>query len=185
MVKKTNSSRLHTIDIILMALFVSLMAICAWISIPTAVPFTLQTFGVFVTCALLGGKRGTMSIIVYIILGAIGIPVFAGFNSGAGTLLGPSGGYILGFILCAATMWGITSLLGDKTLVLILAMVLGLVLCYSFGTAWFMLVYAKKSGAIALGTALSWCVFPFVIPDIIKMALAITLSKRVKKHLPI
>ena len=69
------------IDITLIALFAALMAICSWISIPLTVPFTLQTFAVFVTLEIIGGKRGTLSILVFLLLGAIGVPVFAGFNS--------------------------------------------------------------------------------------------------------
>ena len=62
-------------------------------------------------------------------------------------------------------------------------MVLGLAVCYAFGTAWFMVVYTHNSGAIGLGTALSWCVFPFIIPDLVKMALAISLSEQLRKAL--
>ena len=70
------------------------------------------------------------------------------------------------------------ALFGKKTWVLALSMVVGLAVCYTFGTAWFMMVYAKDAGAIGVATALGWCVFPFVIPDLIKIALAMALSKR-------
>ncbi|MEI3229119.1 MAG: biotin transporter BioY [Lachnospiraceae bacterium] len=69
-------------------------------------------------------------------------------------------------------------LLGKKTWVLALSMVLGLLVCYAFGTAWFMVVYAKQAGAVGLLTALGWCVFPFIIPDIIKIVLALVICKR-------
>ena len=65
----------------------------------------------------------------------------------------------------------------------IVSMILGLLLCYAFGTAWFMLVYARQSGAIALGTALAWCVVPFLLPDLVKLALALLLSDRLRKAL--
>ena len=172
------STRGKTLDMIYIALFAVLIAICSWISIPTTVPFTLQTFGVFVTVGTLGGKRGSLSVLVYLLLGAVGIPVFAGFRGGIGVLLGTTGGYIVGFFLSALVMWGMEKLLGRKTWVLALSMVLGLLVCYAFGTVWFMTVYARSTGAIGLGTALGWCVFPFVIPDIVKIILALLVCKR-------
>ena len=93
------ATRSKTYDIVYIAVFAVIMAICSWISIPAAVPFTLQTFGVFVAVGVLGGKRGTLSILVFILLGAIGVPVFAGFSGGIGVLAGTTGGYIIGFLI--------------------------------------------------------------------------------------
>lgn len=73
--------------------FAVLIAICSWISIPMTVPFTLQTFAVFLAVGVLGGKRGSLAVLIYILLGAVGIPVFAGFSGGIGVLLGNTGGY--------------------------------------------------------------------------------------------
>ena len=120
---------------------------------------------------------------LYIILGAVGVPVFAGFSGGVGVLLGTTGGYIIGFLFTALLYWVITHFFGDKLPVMIIAMALGLVVCYAFGTAWFMLVYARTTGAVGLMTALGWCVFPFILPDCVKIALAILLAKRIPKHL--
>lgn len=170
-----------TLDMVYIAMFTVLIAICSWISIPTTVPFTLQTFGVFVTVGVLGGKRGSLSVLIYLLLGAIGIPVFAGFAGGMGIILGSTGGYIIGFLLSALLMWGMEKLLGKKTWVLALSMVLGLLVCYIFGTIWFMLVYTRETGAIGLWTALGWCVFPFVIPDLVKIVLALLICKRLAK----
>ena len=80
------------------ALFAVLLAVFSWTTIPFAVPFTLQTFGVYVALMLLGGKKGTIAIALYILLGAVGVPVFSGFKGGVGALLGPTGGYIFGFL---------------------------------------------------------------------------------------
>ena len=104
--QKTHASALRTTDIAYIGLFVAAMAICSWISIPLVVPVTLQTFAVFLAVGLLGGKRGTIAVCAYIFLGAIGVPVFAGFGGGPGALLGQSGGYIIGFIFTALIMWG-------------------------------------------------------------------------------
>ena len=170
-----------TLDMVYIAMFTVLIAICSWISIPTTVPFTLQTFGVFVTVGVLGGKRGSLSVLIYLLLGAIGIPVFAGFTGGMGIVLGSTGGYIIGFLLSALLMWGMEKLLGKKTWVLALSMVLGLLICYIFGTIWFMLVYTRETGAIGLWTALGWCVFPFVLPDLVKIVLALLICTRLAK----
>ena len=175
------STSVTTRDMVYCAMFAVLIAVCSWISIPATVPFTLQTFGIFVTVGILGGKRGSVSVLIYLLLGAVGIPVFAGFKGGIGALLGTTGGYIIGFLFSALIMWGMEVLLGKKLWVLAVSMVLGLLACYAFGTIWFMVVYARTSGAIGLMTALGWCAFPFILPDVIKIALALVLSKRLAK----
>ena len=173
--------RNKTLDMVYIALFAVLIAVCSWISIPTTVPFTLQTFGIFVTVGVLGGKRGSFAVFIYLLLGAIGVPVFAGFTGGMGILLGNTAGYIIGFLASALLMWLMEKLLGKKTWVLALSMVLGLIACYAIGTAWFIIAYAKNTGSIGLVTALGWCVIPFIIPDIIKIVLALIVSNRVLK----
>lgn len=174
----TTTAKFRIVDMAYIALFAVIIAVCAWISVPTAVPFTLQTFGVFLAVGVLGGKRGTLAVLVYLLLGAVGVPVFAGFSGGIGCLLGSTGGYIVGFLLTALVMWLMERLLGDKMWVLALSMVLGLAVCYAFGTAWFMVVYARTTGAIGLLTALGWCVVPFILPDLIKIALALVICRR-------
>ena len=179
------ATRSKTYDIVYIAVFAVIMAICSWISIPAAVPFTLQTFGVFVAVGVLGGKRGTLSVLVFILLGAIGVPVFAGFSGGIGVLAGTTGGYIIGFLFSALVMWAMESLWGKKPVIQILSMVVGLVVCYAMGTIWFMVVYTRTTGAVGLGTVLGWCVIPFIIPDLVKIALAFVLSRRVRKFVPV
>ena len=179
------ATRSKTYDIVYIAVFAVIMAICSWISIPAAVPFTLQTFGVFVAVGVLGGKRGTLSILVFILLGAIGVPVFAGFSGGFGILLNNTGGYIIGFLFSTLAMWAIESLWGKKPVVQIISMVVGLLVCYAMGTIWFMVVYTRTTGAVGLGTVLGWCVIPFIIPDLVKIALAFVLSRRVRKLVPL
>lgn len=179
----SGSQHRKIVAMVQIALFAAIIAICSWIQIPLTVPFTLQTFAVFCTLGILGGKNGTISVLLYIILGAVGVPVFAGFSGGVGVLLGTTGGYIIGFLFTALLYWAITHFFGDKLPVMIIAMALGLVVCYAFGTVWFMLVYARTTGAVGLMTALGWCVFPFILPDCVKIALAILLAKRIPKHL--
>ena len=170
--------RSKTYDLVYVSIFVVLIAVCSWISIPLTVPVTLQTFGVFIAVGLLGGKRGTLAVLVYILMGAIGIPVFSGFTGGIGILAGTTGGYIVGFLFSALLMWGMEKLFGKDTKVLAGSMILGLAVCYAAGTLWFRAVYAASSGAVGIFTVLGWCVFPFIIPDIAKIALALILTKR-------
>lgn len=167
------------------ALFAVIIAICSWLSVPATIPFTLQTFGIFLTVGVLGGKRGTLSVLIYLLLGIIGIPVFSGFTGGVGRLLGTTGGYIIGFLLSAMVMWAMEQFLGKKRWVLAISMVLGLIVCYAFGTMWFMFVYANSTGPIGVWTALGWCVFPYIIPDLIKIALALALCKKLAQIIQI
>ena len=173
-------SKLSVRDMAYIALFAVMMAVCSWISIPYVVPFTLQTFAVFLAVGVLGGRRGTMAVLVYLLMGAVGLPVFTGFSGGIGHLLGSTGGYIVGFVFTALVMWGMERIPGSRTVVLAVSMVLGLLVCYAFGTAWFLLVYARTTGRVGVWTAVGWCVAPYVVPDLMKLALALVLRRRLR-----
>ncbi len=174
---------MKTRDLTYIAILVALMAVCSWITIPTVVPFTLQTFGVFLASALLGGKRGTVAVLVYILLGAVGAPVFAGFAGGPGALFGTTGGYILGFLAQAAVLWAGERLLGRSSGAFLLSGVLGLAVCYLIGSVWFLFLYSRTTGPIGMATVLGWCVVPFVIPDLVKLVLAMAVGKRLARAL--
>lgn len=165
------------------AMGAALIAICAWITIPIGpVPFTMQTFAVITIAGLLGWKRGVASVFVYIALGALGAPVFSGFGGGISVLAGVTGGYIVGFIFTAL----IVGLVSDRfkgILPLALSMLGGILCCYAFGTIWFMVVYTRSTGAIGLISVLSKCVFPYILPDLIKIALGMLLTKRLRKYI--
>lgn len=180
MEKEKSSKKIRTIDIAYIGLGAALIAICSWLKIPLTIPITLQTMGVCLVAGLFGAKRGTIATLVYILIGAIGIPVFSGFTGGVGVLMGTTGGYIIGFIFTALIV-GITADKTNKLWAMVLAMVIGILVCYAFGTAWFAYVYAKSNTAASLATILGWCVFPFLIPDAIKIAIAAILCKSLKK----
>ena len=175
--------RISVYDLVMVALFAALIAVCAWVTVPGSVPFTLQTMGVFLAVGLLGGKRGTASVLVYILLGAVGMPVFSGFSGGVGRLLGTTGGYIIGFLVAALAMWAMEAIFGKTKWVLPVSMLLGLLLCYAFGTIWFLVLYTQTKGAISVASVLSMCVVPFIIPDLLKIALALLLTSRLKRFL--
>lgn len=172
--------KLKTLDLVYIAIGTALIAVCSWISIPFTIPFTLQTFAVFLVLLLLGGERGTLSIIVYVVMGTIGLPVFAGFKGGAGVIVGNTGGYILGFIFTGMIYLIATRQEETKMRIKIASLVAGLAVCYAFGTVWFKLIYMKNTGPVGILTVLSWCVFPFIIPDLVKLSLAVFISKRVQ-----
>ncbi len=164
----------------MIAVCAAVMAVCSWISIPAAVPFTMQTFGVFLAVGLLGGRNGTLAVCIYLLLGAVGLPVFSGFRGGLGHMLGATGGYIIGFLFSALVMWLMERILGRSMKTLVLSMVAGLLVCYAFGTAWFIMVYTRDSGPVGVITALTWCVIPYIIPDALKIALAAGLTRRIR-----
>ena len=194
---ETAKRKYETIDLAYMALGAVLIALCSWISIPAVVPFTMQTFAIFLVLLVLGGRRGTMTIVVYVLLGAVGLPVFSQFGAGIGVLLGSTGGYILGFIFMGLTYRLITGAAGRSRSGKVrwtgttgmgrsgkarwteaAALVLGLLVLYAFGTAWYMFMYARTQGGAGLMSVLLLCVIPFVIPDLIKLALALALARR-------
>ena len=182
-VTNDNRKKIRTIDMAYIAIGAVLIAICSWISIPVVVPFTLQTFAVFFLIMLLGGMKATISVFIYILVGAVGLPVFAGFGAGIGVLFGKTGGYIIGFLLMGPLYSLITKCFGKKLWVQITALAAGLIVCYTFGTAWFMYIYMRDTGEVGLISVLSWCVFPYIIPDAVKMALAVFISKKFGKRL--
>ena len=144
---------------VLASLFAALIAICAWISIPVPpLVFTLQTFGILLTLGLLGGKWGTVTILVYLLTGIVGLPVFAGFRGGAAALLDATGGFLWGFLLGGIAFWLIS---------------------YACGTWWF----SRYAGDVGISAAVLTCVVPYLIPDALKLALAYTLSIKIGRYI--
>lgn len=174
---------MKTKDLVLAALCSVFIAISAWISIPTSIPFTMQTFAIYFILFILGAKMCIVAVGVYIMLGIIGIPVFSGFTAGIGILMGNTGGYIIGFFLIPIFMMLTEKLHNKNTILLILFSFISLIICYALGTLWFYFLYTANTGAIAIPAILAMCVIPFVIPDIIKIALAYGVSKIIKPRL--
>ena len=157
------------------ALFAAVIGIMSLISIPTQpIPLNMALFAVLLAGGILGKKYGTLSVVVYILLGAVGIPVFAGFRGGFAVLAGPTGGYIAGYIIVAF----LTGLVCEKTRkmhYILTIMILAVILCNAVGTAWY--CYIMKS---SVSSALMLCVIPFVPTDIIKIVLATLVLKKQK-----
>ena len=166
------------------ALMAVVICLCAWLTVPFAVPFTMQTFGVFAALLLLGGGDGTAAVGLYLLLGMVGLPVFSGFAGGPGHLLGPTGGYLLGFLFTGLAH----ILLGKriarcKTVSRIAAYFAEHALCYLIGTLWFAAVMGSRGQPYGFFSALGLCVAPYILPDLAKIALADLISRRVGKYL--
>ncbi len=155
-----------------------LLSVCSFIAIPFVFPFTLQTFGLFMVLLLLGGRKGSLSVLLYIALGIIGLPVFSGFGGGIGYLLGATGGFIMGFLVGSLVYWLCEIICRKVIPYRVLGMLLCLVICYVCGTVWY-LSYSANS-AMGIVSALSICVFPYIIPDLFKMLLALLIWKRIR-----
>ena len=169
-------------DIVYTAVFASVIAVCALITVPFAVPFTMQTFGVFFALLMLGGKRGFCAVLVYTLLGLVGLPVFSGFQGGFAVIFGATGGYIIVFLLAALVFWIFERIFGVKRGTHLLSVLLGMLVCYAVGTLWYALVYMGGSG-IGFVAAVVQCVLPFILPDVAKITLAFVLCKRLKKYM--
>lgn len=178
--KENKKRRIRTLDIALISLFSAVIAILSLISIPFAIPFSMQSLGILFALALLGGKRGTLSILVYLALGAVGLPIFAGANGGLGVFLGPTGGFLVGWLFAGLCAILIESIVKSARAAKILSLSLALVISYTMGTAWY-IVYLGGLGEISLWSALIACVLPFVPFDVLKLVLAYKISNKIKK----
>lgn len=174
------ATRLYALDTAYISLGVALIAVCSFLTVPAVIPFTLQTFAVCTVLGILGGKRGTVAILVYLAIGSIGVPVFAGMQGGIGVLLGPTGGFLWGFLLMGLCYLLLVRRTASHSFVpAMLALIIGHLLCYAVGALW----YAYYAGT-DLGAALLACVVPFLIPDAIKLAVSLPVSRAVRAHVP-
>lgn len=162
------------------AMFVVILIICSWISIPTVIPFTMQTFAIFLAICVLGGKKTSMVVFIYLLMGSIGLPVFSGFCGGAGCLVGNTGGFLVGFFIASLVIWGLEHIVGLNSWIRWIQMTVCIMICYFIGVVWYMAITQIPFYSETVMPIISVYVLPFVIPDGIKMILAYYLSKRIK-----
>ncbi|MDO5022376.1 MAG: biotin transporter BioY [Eubacteriales bacterium] len=157
------------------ALFVALIAICSQIAVPlpSGVPINLALLAVYLCALIMPLKYSLATVGVYLLLGLIGVPVFAGLKAGPAALFGKTGGYLIGYLLCAAVI-GIFRLKLSSFLKRAIVMAIGLIVCYTFGTAWFM-----HLTGLGLKESLGYCVIPFLPGDAIKIAAAGLLAPKI------
>ena len=187
---KSTKNRAFIYDLVLISVSAALITICSWISIPLGpVPFTLQTLGILAVMLTIGGRRGTIAILVYLALGAVGVPVFAGFKGGIMSFIGPTGGFLIGFVLAALVFWLLEKIILKKLMTTpvktwifgMLGFIVFEIVMYIVGVIWLMTVYAAQTGPVGLVTVMGWCVFPFIIPDLVKMVIAAIIGERASK----
>ena len=182
-IQSGRSSRTYTLAVT--AVMTAVLCITAPFSIPVGpVPISLATLIIMLTVYILGWKYGTLSVLLYLLLGAAGLPVFSGFSGGFVKLAGPTGGYLVGYLLLALIA-GLFFLPAHKFQKLIVTrliqaagMLLGTAALYALGTAWFCIVTGSE-----LSYALSLCVLPFIPGDLIKMIIVLLLGDTIKKRL--
>lgn len=161
--------------IIMCGLFAALTAVLSQLAIPIGpVPINLALLSVLLSAGLLGAKYGALSQVVYLLMGAIGLPVFSGMKGGLGVLAGPTGGYLVGYVLCALTAGFLMKKHGS--LITGLAMAAGIGVCYIFGTLWFFLLTG-----CTVWSALTTCVLPFLPGDVVKILLAVWMIRLRRK----
>ena len=184
----TKKPMISTKTLAMIALMTAVTCVMGPLSVPIgAVPISLTNLAIYLTVYLLGWKKGTVSYLVYLLIGMVGVPVFSGFSGGLGKLAGPTGGYLIGFILMAiiAGLF-IQHFPKQKPLHIVLCflgMILGTAVCYLFGTVWFVKVFANTDTPYTYSAALAACVYPFIPGDILKMVLAAVLGPQLRKAL--
>jgi len=172
-------TKTKTYGLVVCALFAALMCIFGPMSVPIGpVPISLTNLVIYLAVFLLGTKLGTTSYVVYLLLGAFGLPVFSGYAGGLGKLAGPTGGYLIGFIPMAIICGIFISKWMNKWYMMALGMVLGTLVAYLLGTIWFVIQLDCE-----VWYALTVCVFPFLLGDGIKIAISLILGKEVRKRL--
>ena len=169
--------RTSTLNLVFCALFAALTAVCAQFSVPIGpVPISLATFAVYLAGGILGASGGAASQILYVLIGAAGLPVFAGFSGGAGVIVGPTGGYLVGYVLCAWIVGALSARFGRKTLPFVVSMLVGTAALYFLGTVWFVFL-TKRS----LWDSLALCVLPFLPGDAAKIAVSAVIAPQLGK----
>ena len=187
---KATRNRSFIYDLVLISVSAALITVCSWINIPFGpVPFTLQTLAILAVMLTCGGRRGTVSILVYLALGLCGVPVFAEFKGGVSAFAGPTGGFLIGFVFAGLVYWLLESLIFRKLMTnmvktwvfAVVNSVVFEIIMYVIGVIWFMTVYAAQTGPVGLGTVMGWCVIPFIVPDVVKLVVAVMIGERAGK----
>ena len=156
------------------AMCVAVTVISSWITVPFLVNFSLQTMSIFIIAFVFGLKKSMISLFIYILLGVIGLPVFSGFGSGVGVLLGPTGGFIMGFVFIPPII-AVLKRQRQGYWWRVFTMLISIVPCYVLGTVWYGAFFAGERGVLGI---LLVCVIPFLLPEFVKILLSAVIVKR-------
>lgn len=171
---------LKTKDLTQIGLMAAVMCILGPLSVPIGpVPISLTNLAIYFALYLIGTKKGTISFLIYMFLGLVGLPVFSGFQGGPQKLFGVTGGYIFGFILMAIIAGIFIEKFPKKIWLHVIGMIVGTAVCYILGTVWFTLMMDGYSYAAALGV----CVFPFIPGDLGKIAIAAIFGPQIARRI--
>ena len=174
-----NTKKINTRQLTLIGVMTAVTCILGPLSLPIGViPISLTNLVIYFTVYALGRKRGTLSYIVYLFIGLIGLPVFSGFSGGFSKLFGPTGGYLIGFIFMAFISGIFIDKFSNKIYMCFLGMILGTIVTYIFGKAW--LAYQTN---MTFNMALTVGILPFIPGDIAKMVIASLIGPQIKKRL--
>lgn len=171
-----NAQTVRTKKIVLIGLMTAVTCILGPLSIPlpfSPVPISLTNFAIFLAVFILGMKDATISFIIYLLLGAVGVPVFSAFSGGLGKLVGPTGGYLFGFIFLALIMGFFMEHFDRKIVPTIIGMIIGMAVCYIFGTVWL-----AKLMSLSFNEALALGVLPYLAGDVAKIIIAVIIGPR-------
>lgn len=164
------NQKIRTKQMVLIALMTAVTCVLGPLSIPlpfSPVPISLTNFAIFLAIFVLGMKSGTISFIIYLLLGAIGVPVFSSFRGGLQVLAGPTGGYLIGFIFLALIMGFALDHFNRKLVPTIIGMIIGMAVCYAFGTVWL-----AKLLSLSFKEGLMMGVIPYLAGDAAKIIIA-------------
>ena len=165
-----DNQKIRTTQMVLIALMTAVTCVLGPLSIPlpfSPVPISLTNFAIFLAIFVLGMKSGTISFIIYLLLGAIGVPVFSSFRGGLQVLAGPTGGYLIGFIFLALIMGFALEHFDRKLVPTIIGMIIGMAVCYAFGTVWL-----AKLLSLSFKEGLMMGVIPYLPGDAAKIIIA-------------
>ena len=172
------TSQSRTKKLTLFGLMTAVLCILGPFSIPlpvSPVPLSLTNFAVYITVYMLGMKCSTASVLVYLILGTAGLPVFSGFGGGLGKLAGPTGGYLIGFLFIALIQGFLMDRFPGKKSAAVAGMIPGLTVCYAFGTLWL-----AGQMNLSFGAALAAGVIPYLPGDMLKIILAAVIGPKLR-----
>ncbi len=179
--RKEKSVAIHSKTMALVALMAAVICILGPLSLAipiSPVPISLTNLAVYFTMYVLGRKRGTVSYLIYLLIGLVGLPVFSGFSGGAGKLFGPTGGYLIGFIFMALICGFFIEKWPSKLYLHFAGMIFGTVVCYLFGTLWL-----AFQGNMVFNAALAAGVLPFIPGDLVKIVIALLAGPAIRKQL--
>jgi len=176
---KEKNKKISTTTMAVVALMTAVLCVLAPFSIPVGpIPISLATLGLYLAVIILGRKRAVTVCLLYLLIGFIGLPVYSGFSGGPAKLLGPTGGYLIGYVFLTYIAGIIVDKFPKNHWLCLLGLVIGTVVCYIWGTGW--MAYQMK---LAFVEAIMIGVVPFLVGDVIKIATAVWIGQMIKKQI--